>query len=119
MTMFTYAIQILSSLMMLSMVFVMITISMSSANRIVEILDETDPLTILMSFSGDPIADLQPLLDLFKQLDIDFDKVDKQLAKRKAKLGEIQDCETGTERYENEVEAIDDCIALLGGEAQV
>ena len=40
MTMFTYAIQILSSLMMLSMVFVMITISMSSANRIVEILDE-------------------------------------------------------------------------------
>ena len=46
MTMFTYAIQILSSLMMLSMVFVMITISMSSANRIVEILDEEPTIKI-------------------------------------------------------------------------
>lgn len=41
MTMFTYTIQILSSLMMLSMVLVMITISKSSAERIVEVLNET------------------------------------------------------------------------------
>lgn len=40
MTMFTYSIQILSSLMMLSMVLVMITISRSSAERIVEVLNE-------------------------------------------------------------------------------
>ena len=40
MTMFTYTIQILSSLMMLSMVLVMITISKSSAERIVEVLNE-------------------------------------------------------------------------------
>ena len=39
MTMFTYSIQILSSLMMLSMVMVMIAISKSSAERIVEVLD--------------------------------------------------------------------------------
>ena len=38
MTMFTYSIQILSSLMMLSMVMVMIAISKSSAERIVEVL---------------------------------------------------------------------------------
>ncbi|MGM9629461.1 ABC transporter ATP-binding protein [Butyricicoccus sp.] len=37
----TYAIQILMSLMMLSMVFAMITIAISSARRIAEILDET------------------------------------------------------------------------------
>ncbi len=41
MTMFTYTIQILSSLMMLSMILVMITISKSSAERIVEVLEET------------------------------------------------------------------------------
>ena len=40
MTMFTYSIQILSSLMMLSMVLVMIAISKSSAERIVEVLKE-------------------------------------------------------------------------------
>ena len=40
MTMFTYSIQILSSLMMVSMVLVMITISKSSAERIVEVLQE-------------------------------------------------------------------------------
>lgn len=40
MTMFTYSIQILSSLMMLSVVLVMIAISKSSAERIVEVLDE-------------------------------------------------------------------------------
>lgn len=40
MTMFTYSIQILSSLMMLSMIFVMITISRASMERIVEVLDE-------------------------------------------------------------------------------
>ena len=37
---FTYAMQILMSLMMLSMVFAMITIAMSSAQRITEILNE-------------------------------------------------------------------------------
>ena len=41
MTLFTYTIQILGSLMMLSFVFIMITISRASAERIVEVLDET------------------------------------------------------------------------------
>ena len=40
MTMFTYSIQILSSLMMLSFILVMVTISRSSAERIVEVLNE-------------------------------------------------------------------------------
>ena len=40
MSFFTYIMQILSSLMMLSMVFVMITMSRASAERIVEVLDE-------------------------------------------------------------------------------
>ncbi len=40
MSFFTYSIQILMSLMMLSMIFVMLTMSKASANRIVEVLDE-------------------------------------------------------------------------------
>lgn len=41
----TYSFQILSSLMMLSMVFVMITISTESASRIIEVLNEDSSLT--------------------------------------------------------------------------
>lgn len=45
MSLVSYAMQILMSLMMLSMVFVMIIISRASAERIVEILDEKSDLT--------------------------------------------------------------------------
>lgn len=45
MSMMTYAIQILSSLMMVSMVFVMILISRAGAERVSELLTETSDLT--------------------------------------------------------------------------
>ena len=45
MSLMTYATQILGSLMMLSMVFVMITMARASAERIVEILDEESDIT--------------------------------------------------------------------------
>ena len=45
MSFFTYIMQIRSSLMMLSMVFVMITMSRASAERIVEVLDEESDIT--------------------------------------------------------------------------
>ena len=44
MSLITYVIQILSSLMMVSFVFLMITMSRASAQRIVEILDETSDI---------------------------------------------------------------------------
>lgn len=45
MSLFTYTTQILMSLMMISMVFVMVTMARSSAERIVEVLDEKSSLT--------------------------------------------------------------------------
>ena len=45
MSLISYAMQILMNLMMLSMIFVMVTISRASAERIVEILDEKSDLT--------------------------------------------------------------------------
>ncbi|MBR5510090.1 MAG: ABC transporter ATP-binding protein [Lachnospiraceae bacterium] len=45
MSLFTYTMQILMSLMIISMVFVMVTMSKSSAERIVEVLDEKSSLT--------------------------------------------------------------------------
>ncbi len=58
--MLTYGVQILMSLMMLSMIYVMITMSVESAKRIVEVLDETpalddpkDPITTVADGSID------------------------------------------------------------------
>ena len=45
MSLFTYTMQILMSLMMISMVFVMVTMARSSAERIVEVLDEKSTLS--------------------------------------------------------------------------
>lgn len=43
--MMTYSMQVLMSMMMVSMIFVMITLSIESANRIVEVLNEESTLT--------------------------------------------------------------------------
>lgn len=48
---FSYATQILMALMMLSMVFAMITISLASARRIAEVLEEKRILTIPLTRS--------------------------------------------------------------------
>lgn len=45
MSLFTYVMQILNSLMMISMTFVMIVMSKASAERIIEVLDEKSTLT--------------------------------------------------------------------------
>ncbi len=61
----TYGIQILSNCMMLSMIFVMLTMSIESARRIVEVLDEESTITS----PGSPIMEV-------KDGSIDFCDVD-------------------------------------------
>ena len=65
MTLLTYCMNILMNLMMLSMIFVMVSISMASAERIVEVLDE----------SAD-IADPDAPVTKVKDGSIEFDDVD-------------------------------------------
>ena len=74
MTMFTYSIQILSSLMMLSMIFVMITISQASIERITEVLNEEKKI----KDNDNPIFDV-------KDGSIDFENVSFRKKKKKEK----------------------------------
>lgn len=74
MTMFTYSIQILSSLMMLSMIFVMITISRASVERIAEVLDEVPTI----KDKKDPIYEV-------KDGSIDFNNVSFSYVGKKEK----------------------------------
>ena len=71
MSLITYVIQILSSLMMVSMVFMMITMSRASAQRIVEVLDERTDI----SSPALPVTDIA-------DGSIDFDHVDFSYASR-------------------------------------
>lgn len=74
MTMFTYSIQILSSLMMLSMIFVMITISQASIERITEVLNEEPTI----KDNDNPIFDV-------KDGSIDFENVSFSYVGKKEK----------------------------------
>lgn len=71
----TYSFQILMSLMMLSMVFVMITMSMESAERIVEVLNEESSLT------SPPNA-----IKEVKDGSIDFDNVSFKYSKKAERM---------------------------------
>ena len=87
-------------------------------NDIGEVLDEDDPLTILMTFSRDPLSDIQPLMDLLSQLDTDFDKIDNQIANRKLRLGSVEEPESGESRYADGIGIVNACLVILGEEVQ-
>ncbi len=69
-SMITYSMQVLMSLMMLSMIFVMITMAIASAKRIIEVLEETPDIS-------------QPSSPVYEVADgsIDFDNVSFKYAK--------------------------------------
>ncbi len=75
MSLISYAMQILSSLMMLSMIFVMITISRASAERIVEILDEESDL----KNGSCPIEQVRDGSIVFKDVSFGYKGKDGQL----------------------------------------
>ena len=70
MSFFTYIMQILSSLMMLSMVFVMITMSRTSAERIVEVLEEQSDITN----GPDPVYEVKNGSIVFRDVSFSYAK---------------------------------------------
>ncbi len=76
MSLFTYVTQILSSLMMISMSFVMVTMAKSSAERIVEVLDEESDLTNAES----PLTQVNDGSIEFKNVDFSYSKDPNNLA---------------------------------------
>ncbi len=77
-----YAMQILTSLMMLSMVLVMITIAQSSAERIVEVLDEKSSLTN----PEIPVTEVKDGEIRFKDVDFGYSEKDRALSLRNINL---------------------------------
>jgi ATP-binding cassette subfamily B protein len=78
----TYAMQILSSLMMLSMIFVIITMALESARRIVEILDEVPDL----KYPENPVMEVKDGSIEFKNVSFSYIKDKEKLALKNINL---------------------------------
>ena len=74
MSLLTYCMNILSSLMMLSMIFVMVTMSMASAERICEVLNEKSDLTN----PADPVYELSDGSIRFDHVSFRYNKESKE-----------------------------------------
>ena len=72
--MLTYGMQILMSLMMLSMIYVMLTISLESMKRIVEVLDEESSLTN----PAEPVMEVKDGSIEFKDVNFKYSKTAKK-----------------------------------------
>ena len=77
------------------------------------VLDEDDALTILMTFSSDPLTQVKTLQALLDQLDKDVEKVTKALAIRQNGLDSADEKITIEGRYTNELGTIQADIEIL------
>ena len=82
-------------------------------NDVGEVIDEKDPLTIIMAFSSDPLSDLQPLIDLFNRLEEDFTKVDRQIETKRRDLGDVIFSDGQSDKYAEEKATLAECFTLL------
>ena len=80
--------------------------------------DEKDPLTLLMAFSSDPVAALEPLRELLRRLKSDLEKAEETVEKRNAALGGTDDADAPAARYAEEIGWLDGCKILLEMEVQ-
>lgn len=79
------------------------------------VLDSNDPLTILMAFSGDPIASLQILTVLLDHLDEGINKANVLIAARLSQFGDSSYDGDENSPYADTIKDIDQAKALWEG----
>ena len=66
-----------------------------------------------MTFAGDPISTMQPLIDLLKTLDGDVEKLDQRIAVRKNALGIVGENLGTDNQYRSESESIESDLSIV------
>lgn len=79
------------------------------------VLDENDPLTIVMAFSGDPITTIKPLVELIEYLENEVTKAKTLIANKNAALGVAGSTDEINGRYSNELDSIAECKLKIEG----
>ncbi|MGI6110623.1 MAG: ATP-binding protein, partial [Eubacteriaceae bacterium] len=81
-------------------------------SKIGEVLLNNDVLVILMTFSGDPLSTLQPLIELLDVLNKDVRKLDQRLAVKETSLKRRQEGEDSENQYSIEQNMIATDISI-------
>lgn len=82
---------------------------------IAAVLDEDDPLTIIMAFSGDPVTTIKPLIDIIDALETEIVKANTIISNKRATLGPDSEYFVDNNRYSIELESISKSRKKLEG----
>lgn len=86
---------------------------------ITAVLEEDDPLTIIMAFSGDPILTITPLIDIIDALESEVAKANTIIVNKKVALGPDGDNDDDNNRYSAELKSINKSKQKLEGMVNV
>ena len=96
-----------------------VSILEKAISDIAAVLDEDDPLTIIMAFSGDPVTTIKPLIDIIDALETEIAKANTIIANKKAALGPDGEDSVDNNRYSAELESINKSRQKLEGMVKV
>lgn len=96
-----------------------VSILEKAISDIAAVLDEDDPLTIIMAFSGDPVTTIKPLIDIIDALETEIAKANTIIANKKAALGPDGEDSVDNNRYSAELESINKSRQKIEGMVKV
>lgn len=96
-----------------------VSILEKAISDIAAVLDENDPLTIIMAFSGDPVTTIKPLIDIIDALETEIAKANTIIANKKAALGPDGEDFFDNNRYFAELESINKSRQKIEGMVKV
>ena len=70
------------------------------------VLDETDPLNVIMAFSGDPVTVIKPFIDIIDAVETEMTKAKNQISSRMAELGFDSENDNNQNKYAEEMKCI-------------
>lgn len=86
---------------------------------IVAVFDETDPLTIIMAFAGDPVSVIKPFIEVIDAIEAEMNKAKSQVVAKLEAIGMDADSGNQNNRYEEEVKCISSCKEIMERMANV
>ncbi len=96
-----------------------VSILEKAISDIAAVLDEDDPLTVIMAFSGDPVTTIKPLIDIIDALETEIAKANTIIANKKDALGPDGEDSVDNNRYSAELKSINKSRQKIEGMVNV